>query len=183
MSSNQTAATPSPIPPSRPSPGGTPLKPKTSPLGRFFRGLLGWLTGIAVVFCLGVLSMWYVRVRPQGEQISQMQAQIATLQKKINAPQPQVEILQILVEVSKAQAALAQDEQDNARQALSGTDAGLTKLEAELPPDQSKTLQDARNRLSMVLGEMGSNGLAARNDLEVLASLLASLQVPTPPAS
>jgi hypothetical protein len=32
----------------------------------------------------------------------------------------------------------------------------------------------------MVLGEASSNGLAARNDLEVLANLLASLQVPTP---
>ncbi len=183
MSSNQTPATPSAIPPSRPSPIGTPSKPKTSPLGRFFRGLLRWVTGIAAVFCLGILAMWLVRVRPQGEQISQMQAQIATLQKEINGPQPQVEILQSLVDVSKAQVALAQGGQDEARQALGGTDARLVKLEAELPPDQSKTLQDARSRLSLVLSELGSDNLAPRNDLEVLASLLASLQVPTPPAS
>jgi hypothetical protein len=112
-----------------------------------------------------------------------MQTKIVSLQKEISGPQPQVEILQSLVDVSKAQVALAQGGQDEARQALGGTDARLVKLEAELPPDQSKTLQDARSRLNMVLSELGSNGLAARNDLEVLASDLASLQVPTPPAS
>ncbi len=143
MSSNQTPETHRPIPPSRPSPSGTPSKPKTSPLGRFFRGLLRWVTGIAAVFCLGILAMWLVRVRPQSEQISQMQTQIATLQKEINGPQPQVEILQSLVDVSKAQVALVQGGQDEARQALGGTDARLAKLEVESAP---RPVQDASGR-------------------------------------
>jgi hypothetical protein len=124
--------------------------------------------------------MWFLRVRPQSEQISQMQTKIFTFQKQLNGPQPQVEILQSLVDVSKAQVALAQGETAGVQQDLSGTDALLAQLQTELPSDQSQTLQAARTRLSMVLGEASSNGLAARNDLEVLANLLASLQVPTP---
>jgi septal ring factor EnvC (AmiA/AmiB activator) len=181
MNSNQRAPTPAPTPPSRVATAGVP--PKTSAAGRFFRGLLRWVTAIALVFCLGVLAMWYVRVRPQTEQISQLQTQNSALQKRINGPQPQFEILECLLDVSKAQVALVQGGQDSARQALSGTDARLTKLEQELPPDQTHALQDARNRLALVLGEMGSNSLAARNDLEVLSYDLASLQLNPTPAS
>ncbi len=182
MSSSQTTATPSPLPPDRPGPSSAPPKPKTSPTGRFFRGLLRWVTAIAFVFCLGVLAVWFLRVRPQSEQISQMQTKIFTLQKQVSGPQPQVEILQCLLDVSKAQVALTQQGGTaDVQQALSGTDALLAQLQTELPPDQSQTLQAARTRLSMVLGEASSNSFAAGKDLEVLANLLASLQVPTPP--
>lgn len=180
MSNSPTAATPSPVPPNQAGPGGAPPKPKASAAGRFFRGLLRWVTAIVLVFFLGFLATWYGKVRPQTVQIAQMQTRIFNLQKQLNGPQPQLEILQCLLDVSRAQVALAQGETGTVQQALSGTDARLAKLQAELPSDQYPTLQAARTRLGLVLGEASSNTMAARNDLEVLANLLSSLQVPTP---
>ena len=176
MRNNQSPATPSPVPPSRAPSGAPPLVRKGSPLGRFFRGLLRWVTAIAVVFGLGVLATWFVRVQPQSEQLAHLQTRVVALETQINGPQPQVEILQCLLDISKAQVALAQGNQDGMRQALSATDARLAKLEQELPPEQGQTLHDARSRLTMVLSEAGSSALAARNDLEVLSNDLASLR-------
>ena len=127
MNNSQRPVTPSPAPSNRPGTGSGLTKPKTSASGQFFRALLRWITAIAFVFCLGVLAVWFVRVRPESEQISQMETKIFTLQKELNGPQPQVQILQSLLEVSQAQVALAQGDTAGVPQALSGTDSRLAQ--------------------------------------------------------
>jgi hypothetical protein len=177
-----------------------PDEPKPpSRLGRFFRRALRWVTGLIVVFGLGVGTTWYVRVRPMFDQvqdlrnqlqaaeitIGELESQIAdftplqganqVLEAQLSETQLHVDVLQVLVDVTAAQLALTNDDVVTAKASLTGTDARLADLQEKLQGEDQQTIEGMRTRLDLVLGELESDSTAALSDLNVLTTNLIAL--------
>lgn len=167
--------------------------PPPSRIGRFFRRLLRWAAGIALLFALGVGATWLVRVRPQAAEIARLRAELAAAQAELDTLRPlpgQIEDLQreltrmrigsaiqdILVDVTSARFSLALGDVSGARANLTLTDARLTSLASMLPPAQALQVEPMRERLALVLREISGDRYAAMSDLEVLTNQLASLR-------
>ena len=159
----------------------------------FLRGVLRWAAGLILVFGLGVVATWIVRVRPQADQLDALQGRIDGLQSEVDALTSEVEelrplkqkttdlenqltlaeghlqVLQILVDVTSAQVQMGLGDTAAARQALAETGGRLEALRKTLGPDADKEVQPMLDRLGLVLSEMDGNSFAAVNDLEVLA--------------
>ena len=174
-----------------------PVEPP-SKLQRFLSRALRWVTGLMVVFACGVAVTWFVQVRPGSEQISSLrvdlesaQNQIDSLESEVEALQPleqensslrneiatikqRMDLLSVLVDVTTAQLAIAQEDPIAAKAALAGTDDRLMEMDVELIG--ADTVEGLRNRLALVLEEVDDNTFAAQRDLQVLASNLLSLE-------
>ncbi len=172
--------------------------PPPSRFRLFFNRALRWVTGFMVVFVLGVVAMWVIRVRPvQGElqsrqaEIEALQDQIATFEEQVQSLLPleeentslqaelakteqQMAIRGVLVDVTSAQLAMAQEDPVAAKAALAGTDERLQKLDVELVG--TDTLEGLRTRLALVVDELDSDAFAAQRDLQILANNLISLE-------
>jgi hypothetical protein len=85
-------------------------------------------------------------------------------------------LLAVLVDVTTAQLALAQEDDIAARAALTGTDARLGALESTLEGANAEEVAEMSNRLQLVLEEAESDTFAARRDLEILANNLLALE-------
>jgi len=169
-----------------------------SKLRRFSSRALRWVTGFMVVFACGVAVTWFVQVRPGSEQIGSLQAELESAQNQINSLESEVEslrplegensslrneittikqrmdLLSVLVDVTTAQLAVAQEDPIAAKAALAGTDDRLMALDVELIGVD--TVEGLRNRLALVLEEVDDNAFAAQRDLQILASNLLSLE-------
>lgn len=176
---------------------GEPAEPP-SKLRRFMSQALRWVTGVMVVFACGVAVTWIVQVRPGSEQIGLLRADLESAQNQINLLEDEVESLQplegenaslrneittieqrmdllsVLVDVTTAQLAIAQEDPIAAKAALAGTDDRLMALDVELIG--ADTVEGLRNRLALVLDEVDDNAFAAQRDLQILASNLLSLE-------
>jgi hypothetical protein len=84
--------------------------------------------------------------------------------------------LNVLVDVTTAQLALAQDDDIAARAALTGTAARLTALESTLDGADAIAVAEMGERLQLVLEEVETDSFAARRDLEILANNLLALE-------
>jgi len=159
----------------------------------FLRGVLRWAAGLILVFGLGVVAAWIVRVRPQAAQLEALQGRIDGLQSEVDALTSEVEelrplkqktidlqdqltlaeahlqVLQILVDVTSAQVQMGLGDTAAARQALAATEGRLEGLRKTLGSNADKEVQSMLDRLGLVLSEMDGNSFAAVNDLEVLA--------------
>jgi len=166
----------------------------------FLRGVLRWAAGLILVFGLGVVATWIVRVRPQADQLDALQGQINGLQSEVDTLTSEVEglrplkqkttdlqdqltqaeghlqVLQILVDVTSAQVQMGLGDTPAARQALAETGGRLETLRKTLGSDADKEVQSMLDRLGLVLSEMDGNSFAAVNDLEVLAGDLVVLE-------
>jgi hypothetical protein len=77
-----------------------PVEPKEdepkppSRLGRFFRKALRWVTGIVFVFGLGVVTTWFVRVQPRGDQINDLKSQLQASEITVTELESEYSILQ-----------------------------------------------------------------------------------------
>ena len=169
------------------------------PRRRLRRGLL-WVVSLVVIFAAGVILTWTLRVQPQAAQIAALEADVLAAQEQIEtqeaeladlrplveqnallvselaATQNHLEILDVLVDVTKAQLALAQEDAIAAEAALEGTAETLATLESTLEGVNATSVSEMSNRLTLVLEEVESDAFAARRDLEIMANDLLSLE-------
>jgi hypothetical protein len=182
-----------------PPPQDPILEELPAPKKRLRRVLL-WAVSLIIILAVGVILMWTLRVRPQAAQITEMEAEIISAQDQINTQDIELQnlrplvdeneqlvnelslvsahlnLLAVLVDVTTAQLALAQEDDIAARAALTGTDARLGALESTLEGANAEEVAEMSNRLQLVLEEAESDTFAARRDLEILANNLLALE-------
>ncbi len=173
-------------------------EPKLPPK-RLRRALL-WALSLVVILAAGVILTWTLRVQPQAVALADAEAEILSAQDQINAQSVELEklrplvdqneqlieelslskahldLLNVLVDVTTAQLALAQEDDIAALAALTGTDANLAMLEATLDGSNAEEVREMSSRLQLVLEEVESDAFAARRDLEILANNLLALE-------
>jgi cytoskeletal protein RodZ len=164
------------------------------------RRVLLWAVSLIVILAVGVVLMWTLRVQPQVAQIAEMEAEIISAQDQINSQDTELkklrplideneqlveklslasahlDLLSVLVDVTTAQLALAQEDDIAALAALTGTDARLGTLESTLDGANAEEVAEMSGRLQLVLEEVESDTFAARRDLEILANNLLALE-------
>ncbi len=170
-----------------------------SRLGRFLRRLLRWAVGVMAIFVLGIGALWVTQLQPLRDrnrslqdQLASAQAEVetlsstvdslrsveaenASLQAELGDASSRLDILSVLVDVTTAQLAIAQDEPDRVSIALSDTEEKLDNLEARLSGGEAEIVRGLRERVVLVLEEVDGDIFAAERDLEVLANSLLEL--------
>jgi len=171
--------------------------PKDSRAGGFLKRALRWVVIFLVVFTLGIVAMQIVRVRPltdEQDSLSQSLAEAQSTQQDLQAEIDRLEgveqenqaltetlqqtevklaLLNILVDVTRAQLALAQEDPLGVAAALEGTGEKLATLR-DLMGDSD--LGGIRERLVLVLSEVDGDPFAAERDLEILANTLLEIE-------
>jgi hypothetical protein len=181
-----------PTPPDQPSAPKPPKPP--SRLGRILRRVLVWAVGLEVIFALGVAAAWFAQILPKSSEIQQLRTDLAAAQTELQSLRPlvaenqtltvdlaqaqrQQAVVEVLVDVTSAQAAMALENPSAARLALGSTDDRLQALSTLLDaPDAQERVSAMRARLTQILAELDRDAFAAQNDLEVLANDLAVLR-------
>lgn len=184
-----------------------PPPPDESRLRRFVWRAARWVLGLLVVFMLGFLTAIYGLYRPAlnerqsvERQLSNSQAETASLQSELDATQGQIGDLQARIEelssletrnqelelhvnilsarsdVISARLALANDDPSRSRAALARTGETLNTLQDLLAADQSDLVTDMQDRLELVLSEIDEDTFAADSDLGVLERSLLELE-------
>jgi hypothetical protein len=83
----------------------------------------------------------------------------------------------VLVDVTTAQLALAEDDPVAAEAALKGTDKKLETIESGVEGDSATAAKAMRDRLATALDELAADDqFAAKRDLEVIANSLVDLE-------
>ncbi len=168
--------------------------------GRFVKRALRWVVMLLVVFTLGVVAMQLVRVGPLNEErdslnqsLAEAQAANQDLQAEIDRLEDvdeenqalsdalqQVEaklaLLNVLVDVTRAQLALAQQDPLRVAAALQGTGEKLSALRDLISPAAASDLDGIRERLILALSEVDGDPFAAERDLEILANTLLEIE-------
>ncbi|HEX9676806.1 MAG TPA: hypothetical protein VGA07_12600, partial [Anaerolineales bacterium] len=163
---------------------------------RFFRRALRWAAGILAVFTIGFLATWYAQVVPKDREISSLREQQAAAESRIQAleteletlktvrqenlqlteqldqAQARLELLSILVDVSRSQLGVAQEDPVHALAALDGTAEKLAALEGHLSGSDAEAVQGMAERLQLVVAEVNADIFAAQRDLEILSNTL-----------
>ena len=171
-----------------------------SRFGRFLRRLLRWGVLVLVIFTSGVVAMHFVQVQPlraerndltqslvEAEQTQQeLQAEIDKLEgveaenqvltESIKQTEARLTLLNVLVDVTRAQLALAQDEPVGVAAALQGTGEKLRSLRDLLGTSAAAELEGLRERLVLVLSEVDGDPFAAERDLEILANTILEIE-------
>lgn len=165
-----------------------PVKPK-----RRLRRFLFWTLCIIGVFALGLVAMWFVRVGPLSTELEKARVEIKSLESELEDLRPMkaenaqlsdaletseshLQLLSVLVNVTSAQLALAQEDEIAAKAALAGTRVSLLELEEKLSAADAETVRGLIERLELVQGEVESDEFAASRDLEILANNLLTLE-------
>lgn len=164
------------------------------------RQALRWAAILGLAFVLGIAALWIARLRPQQERVRRMETEVRQAQTQIGDLESEVteleslrqenqmlrqdlemanlhlDLLDILVDVEAAQIALERDNPSQAQSALRGTDAKLEELGSGLEGSPADSVQAMRDRLRLVVEELDSDAFAARQDLEIMANNLLSLE-------
>lgn len=172
--------------------------PPPSRLRLLLNRALRWIVVFMLVFALGIVATWVIRVSPAQAEVKSLQAELDALQDQITTLDDQVQSLLpleeenaslleqiaqteqqmairgVLVDVTSAQLAMAQEDTFAAKAALAGTDDRLQKLDIELVG--TDTLEGLRTRLALVVDEIDSDAFAAQRDLQILANNLITLE-------
>jgi len=168
-----------------------------SRVGGFLKRALRWVVIFLVVFTLGIVAMQFVRVQPltdERDSLSQSlaEAQAANqdlqieidrlegveqenqaLSEALRQTEVKLALLNILVDVTRAQLALAQEDPLRVAAALEGTGEKLATLRDLM---QDSDLEGIRERLVLVLSEVDDDPFAAERDLEILANTLLAIE-------
>lgn len=170
-------------------------------LAGWSRKALRWIVAAGVVFALGVAVVWVMRVQPQMREIRDLSQSRDSIQKELTSAQSELDqlrplkdqnakltsqldeanrrlsVLSVLVDVTTAQLALAQDQPLSAQAALKNTDAKMANLESSLSGTPATNVKGMRNRLGLIMNELQSGDrFAAQRDLEVVANSLVDLE-------
>jgi len=165
-----------------------PVKPK-----RRLRRFLFWMLYITGVFALGLVAMWFLRVGPLSTELDKTRVEIESLESELEDLRPMqaeneqlsdaletseshLQLLSVLVNVTSAKLALAQEDMIAAKAALAGTRDSLLELEEKLSAEDAETVRGLIDRLELVQGEVDTDEFAANRDLEILANTLLSLE-------
>jgi DNA repair ATPase RecN len=167
---------------------------------RRLRRFLLWTVGLLVLFALGVVAAWFLQIQPMREQnrtlrsdLTDAQQQVESLSSEVDRLKPfeaesealkeqvaQLEshifLLDVLVDVSKAQLGLVEEDAIAAKDALQGTGDHLKQLEERLSGPDAEAVRGMSERLALALEEVESDEFAARRDLEILANNLIALE-------
>ena len=170
---------------------------KDSRVGGFLKRALRWIVIFLVVFTLGIVAMQFVRVRPLTDErdglsqsLAEAQAASQDLQTEIDRlegveqenqaltetlqqTEVKLALLNILVDVTRAQLALAQEDPLRVAAALQGTGE---KLATSRDLMEDSDLEGIRERLVLVLSEVDGDPFAAERDLEILANILLEIE-------
>ncbi|MFQ5922372.1 MAG: hypothetical protein ACE5M4_05965 [Anaerolineales bacterium] len=179
---------------------GTPETKVESRVGHFLKRVLRWAVLLLVIFTLGVVAMQFVQVRPlraERNSLNQSLAEAESTQRDLQAEIDRLEgveaenqalaetlrqaeaslaLLNVLVDVTRAQLALAQEDPVRVAAALQGTGEKLRSLRDLLEPSAATELEGLRERLVLVLSEVDSDPFAAERDLEILANTLLEIE-------
>jgi hypothetical protein len=98
------------------------------------------------------------------------------LHVELDAARLHLNLLSVLVDVSTAQLALANSDPLAAQEALADTDSSLASLEESVAASQVETVQNMRDRLTLVLDELEDDAFAAESDLDVLRNNILALE-------
>jgi len=186
--------------PSRMEQVGTQAPPEApkepSRAARLFRRALRWAAGILAVFTMGFLATWYAQVVPKAREIGSLREQQAAAESRIQTleteletlktvrqenqqlteqldqAQARLELLSILVDVSRSQLGVAQEDPVHALAALDGTAEKLAALEGHLSGSDAEAVQGMAERLQLVVAEVNADIFAAQRDLEILSNTL-----------
>jgi hypothetical protein len=180
----------------RPEPD-TPETKDESRAGRFLKRALRWAVLLLVIFTLGVVAMQFIQVQPlraerdsldqslveAGAIQQELQAELSRLEgveaenrvlaESLNQAEARLMLLNVLVDVSRAQLAMAQDDPVRVAAALQGTGEKLRSLRDLLGQTEFDGL---RERLVLVLSEVDGDPFAAERDLEILANTLLEIE-------
>jgi hypothetical protein len=165
-----------------------PAKPKHR-----LRRFLVWAIVIFGLFAMGVAALWYVQMRPLSSELEATRVELEAAQEELDALRPLEEenaqltgeleeteshlrLLSVLVNVTSAQLALAQDNPVVAKAALAGTMESLVELQETLSPEDAETVDGLIERLELVQREIDTDEFAAMRDLEILANNLLLLE-------
>lgn len=173
---------------------------KGSRVGGFLRKALRWLVLALVVFTIGVVAMQLVRVQPLGEEVDRLnqslveaeatqvalqseldrlagvEAENEALTEALLAAQVKLSLLDILVDISRAQLALAQEDSLRVADALQGTGEKLSSLRELYGSTAPAELEGLHERIDLVLTEVVDDPFAAERDLEILANTLLEIE-------
>ena len=164
------------------------VKPK-----RRLRRFLFWTLCILGLFALGLVATWFFQVGPLTIELEKARIEIESLESELEDLRPlpaeneqlsdaletsesHRQLLDVLVNVTSAQFALAQGDTIAAKAALAGTRASLLEIEENLSVEDAETVRDLIDRLELLQGELDTDEFAASRDLEVLANNLLSLE-------
>lgn len=192
------------IPEAPPPPPPPPPPEAESRLRRLFRRTLRWAAGLLLVFALGVLTAtlgFYVpkvralqqaeqaqrqaeqqvealeaKIDALGAQVDSLKAQLEQQQAELDSAELHAQILSALADVSAAQLALANEDPDGARLALSNTPDTLEAMSRLIGSEQIDTVTSMQQRLTLVLAELEDDREAAQSDLSVLSTNLVKLE-------
>jgi hypothetical protein len=170
-----------------------PAPSAESRFARFTRTLLRWFAAFLIAFLLGALAVYWFLYRPQAEELAEVRSQAEGAQQRVaelevyqsqndalraeqRETNVQVYILRALADVNAARLALATEDVDTARDALSNTGRDLTSLSNLVGSDQRAQLAAMQDRLTLAVNEMGRDAFAAQSDLGVLETNLRQLE-------
>lgn len=164
------------------------------------RRILTWSVGLLLLFALGVAAAWFLQIGPVREQNRTLRTELDTAQQRVEALSAEVDRLQpleaqneslreqvdrleshiflldVLVDVSKAQLALVEENPIAAEDALQDTGQRLKQLEQRLSGSDSEAVAGMNDRLNLAIEEVETDEFAARRDLEILANNLIALE-------
>lgn len=178
---------------------GEPESKAPSRLGRFAWRALRWVTAVIVIFGLGFGATWLVRVRPLMTEVTDLRQQLLDSDKRLSdaeqrlsqlegvqarnqelqdsliEAQAHLDLLAVLVDVTTAQLAIAQEDTAQAQLTLAGVSAKLDALDSQeiVPLDQ---VQGLRERLALVIEELNTDVFATQRDLEILSNTLVAME-------
>lgn len=177
-----------------PPPEKQELKSQKKSLSRRRRALR-WLLGLLIIFLLGVLATVYVLYIPLRREAADLRQQLeqqqddiesaslaaqklesevdrlSALEQELSQSELHITLLSIQKDVSAARLALALDQTDDVRIALTSTAESLQQIETQIDDsNQLAVITSLQNRLELVLEEFEDNPFAAQSDLEVMAT-------------
>ena len=98
------------------------------------------------------------------------------LNSSLDMAELQVVIISVRTDIANARLALAVDDSGQARLILTNTPKSFDKMENLLPEGDAEIVDNLRERLELVLGEIERDAYAAESDLDVLDKALLELE-------
>lgn len=173
---------------------------RESRFGRLLRRALRWVTAFVVIFGLGFGATWFARVQPLQQEVDGLNTELKdtrserdrlqgevdelegireenqALKDELREAQARLDLLSVLIDVTTARLAIAQERPIEAKAALESTGPTLVDLSDKLGPEHDEAVADLQERLRLVLEEVDTDVFAAQRDLEILTNSLVGIE-------